>query len=55
MESVQASLWAEDVGDIISKLPFMVNEYANVFSNELLGLPPDKEVDFGMTYFLGLG
>lgn len=48
VELVLASLWAEDMGDIILELSFMVHEYVDLFLNNLVGLPADREVEFGI-------
>lgn len=53
MESVLASLWAKDVGNIILKLPFTANEYANGIPNKLPGLPPNKEVESSINFLPG--
>ena len=41
-----ASLTLEDEGRLDLGLPRVVCEYEDVFSNELLGLPPYRDVDF---------
>ena len=48
-----ASLTLEDEVRQNFSLPLVVCEYEDVFPNELLGLPPHKDVDFVIELHLG--
>ena len=48
-----ASLTLEDEGRLYLSLPRVVCEYKDIFSNELLGLPPHRDVDFVIELHLG--
>ena len=49
-----ASLTLEDEGRQDFGLPRVVYEYEDVFSNELSGLPPHRDVDFVIELHLGM-
>src|SRR3954470_3496505 len=46
MQSLLATLWAEGADDTVRELPHVVRDYADVFPDELPGLPPVREVEF---------
>ena len=48
-----ASLTLEDEARQELSLPLVVSEYEDVFQDELLGLPPNRDVDFTIELHLG--
>ena len=46
LEALIASIWVEDTGMQIVEFPRVVQEYVDVFPDELPGLPPHREVEF---------
>ena len=47
-----ASIRVEE-GDAQAELPYVVNQYPDVFPKELPGLPPRREVEFGIEFLPG--
>src|SRR5436189_5768839 len=46
MQTLLVTLWPEEVNDTVRELPHVARDYADVFPDELPGLPPVREVDF---------
>src|SRR4051812_4788796 len=46
MQSLLATLWAEEADDTVRELPHVVRDYADVFPDKLSRLPPVREVEF---------
>lgn len=43
----------KDQQDIDPSSVRVVNEYLNIFSKEMLGLPPERELKFSLDFLLG--
>ena len=46
LDALIASVWAEEASNEAMVFSWVVQEFANVFPDELPGLPPPREIDF---------
>src|SRR5947208_674630 len=46
MQTLLATLWPEEVNDTVRELPHVARDYADVFPDELPGLPPVRKPEF---------